>query len=70
MRLLEFDRPPLEEGIKKTILFQLLGAEGMRQFSNELAAARLEDNVLTFNAFADAVEAFFHKLVKPAHGRL
>ncbi|MCP4549741.1 MAG: hypothetical protein GY835_25075, partial [bacterium] len=70
VRLLEFDRLPFEEGIKKTILFQLLGAEGMRQFGNEPAAARLEDNVFMFDAFADAVEAFFHKPVKPARGRL
>ncbi len=69
IRLLEFDWAPLEEGIKKMILFQLLGAEGMHQFGNELAAAWLED-VFTFDAFADAVEAFFHKPVKPARGHL
>ncbi len=40
--LLEFDRAALDEGIKKTLLFQLLGAERMRQFGNELAAAHIE----------------------------
>ncbi|MCP4698946.1 MAG: hypothetical protein GY862_19140, partial [Gammaproteobacteria bacterium] len=35
VRLLEFDCAALDEGIKKTLLFQLLGAEGMRQFRNE-----------------------------------
>ncbi len=35
VRLLEFDRAALGEGIKKTLLFQLLGAEGMCQFGNE-----------------------------------
>ncbi len=67
---MEFDHALLEEGIKKTILFQLLGAEGMRQFGNEPAAAWLEDNVYTFDAFVDAVEVFFHKPVKPSHGHL
>ncbi len=70
IRLLEFDRAPLGEGIKKMLLFQLLGAEGMRQFGNEPAAARLEDDIYTFDTFADAVEAFFHKPMKPARGQL
>ncbi len=39
MHLLEFDHAPLEEGIMKTVLFQLLGTEGMHQFTNEPAAA-------------------------------
>ncbi len=59
IRLLEFDHAPLEEGINKTVLFQLLGAEGMRQFGNEPAAAHLEDNVYkTSIAFCDALETF------------
>ncbi len=66
IRLLEFDCATLDEGIKKTLLFQLLGAEGMRQFGNEPAAAHLEDNVYTFITFCDALETFFHKPVKPA----
>ncbi len=64
--LLEFDRVLLEEGIKKTLLFQLLGTEGMHQFGNEPAAAHLEENAYTFITFCDSLEAFFHKPVKPA----
>ncbi len=70
LRLLEFDHAQFEEGIKKTVLFQLLGAEGMRQFGNEPAAARLVDNVYSFITFCDALESFFHKPVKPAWARL
>ncbi len=70
IHLLEFDHAALDEGIKKTLLFQLLGAEGMRQFGDEPAAARLEENAYTFIAFCDALEAFSHKPVKPAWARL
>ncbi|MCP4536857.1 MAG: hypothetical protein GY832_06895 [Chloroflexi bacterium] len=70
VRLLEFDRAVLDEGIKKTLLFQLLGAEGMHQFGNEPAADRLKDNIYSFIAFCDALETFFHKPVKPAWARL
>ncbi len=70
IHLLEFNHVPLEEGIKKTLLFQLLGAEGMCQFGNEPAVARLEENAYTFTAFCNSLEAFFHKPVKPARARL
>ncbi|MCP4546672.1 MAG: hypothetical protein GY835_09445, partial [bacterium] len=70
VHLLQFDRAMLDEGIKKTLLFQLLGTEGMCQFGNEPATARLEDNVYSFIAFCNALETFFHKPVKPAWARL
>ncbi len=70
IHLLEFNRAPLEDTFKKMVLFQLLGAEGMHQFGNEPAAAHLEDNAHTFTAFCGALEAFFHKPVKPAWARL
>ncbi len=49
IRLLEFDHAPLEEGIKKTVLFQLLGAEGMHQFGNEqLVSMIMSTHLLIF----------------------
>ncbi len=56
--------------IKKTLLFQLLGAEGMRQFGNEPAAAHMDDDTLSFTAFCEAVNSFFQKPVKPARACL
>ncbi len=59
LQLLELDRDDFSDGIKKTLLFQLLGSEGMRQFGNEPAAMHMDNTTLSFTSFCDAVAGFF-----------
>ncbi len=69
IRLLELDWDDFPDGIKKTLLFQLLSSEGMRQFGKKPVAACMDNDTLFCNLL-QCCRRLFQKPIKPVCAHL